>query len=371
MKHALLGASSSHRWLACTPSARLEETLPEEKSNYAEEGTLAHSVSEYLLREIMKEAAIMPMKTTPDMIISVRPYVNYVESVMKKTKNPFICLEKTVDYSAFVPEGSGTCDTIIISEGMLTVIDLKYGQGVEVSAYENSQLKLYALGAVLAYDCIFDIENVKMVICQPRLDSTSEFEMTVKDLLAWGESIREVARLAFAGEGEFVTGDHCRFCRAKGSCSARAEANLEIVRNDFAPPVALMTPDEIESIAVRADDVIAWLKDVQDKALSLALEGHEFSLLKLVEGRSNRKITNEEGLASAILSNPMYSEDQVFVKKIKGITELEKLVGKKAFTKVSDGFIDKPPGKPTLVSITDPRDVLSGTNINKIFEMEE
>jgi hypothetical protein len=275
-------------------------------------------------------------------------------------------VEKMVDYSEYVPEGFGTADVVLFKEGLLTVIDLKYGQGVMVSAIDNPQLKLYALGALLAYDILFEIETIKMVIHQPRLENVSEFEMTKDELLTWAESIRGIAQQAYGSEGTFVAGEHCKFCRGKYVCKARKEANdIEMVQDFSVAPEAL-SDEDITKIVLKADEIIAWLNDIKRYALEEALKGKQFTGLKVVNGRSTRKIVDEQGLADAILQDKTYTDDQIYTTKLKGITELEKLIGKKRFAEEFSQFIDKPEGKPTLVPDTDKRSELN--SVQKDFE---
>jgi hypothetical protein len=252
--HALLSASSSHRWLNCTPSARLEEKLPESSSQYAEEGSLAHEIAELKLRKYCIEpmrarsfnARIKKFKEMPlfqeEMLKHTDTYLDYIAGVLHGFSSPpYVAAEKKIDYSSYAPEGFGTCDCIIIGGNILQIIDFKFGKGVPVSAKNNPQMKLYALGAYTEYSFLYPIDTVKMTIVQPRIHtSISEASLSIEELLKWGESIKPVAKLAFNGEGEYVPGEHCRFCRAKALCRARADHYLSLeVFNKMKPALAL------------------------------------------------------------------------------------------------------------------------------------
>lgn len=370
-KHATLSASGAHRWLACTPSARLEETLPETLSSYASEGTLAHSLGDLLLRkqfQAMKPSVYKKEldkiqadpQYTPAMMEHCAGYRDYVvESANAFKTSPVVAIEQRVDYSEYVPEGYGTCDNVIIGDSTMRVTDLKYGAGVPVSAEDNPQLRLYGLGALLMFKEIYDIDTVVLTIFQPRLDSISTVEMTAAELLAWAKEIRPQALLAYDGEGEFVAGEHCRFCRAKAICRARAEANLEAARYEFAKPDTL-TDEEIGDILKRSEELAAWAKDIAEYALVQARDhDKQFAGWKLVEGRSVRVYKDqdavEDTLVAAGFARPLITKTQLL-----GITEMEKVVGgPKKFTTLLGDLIDKPAGKPTLVPESDKRPAIN------------
>lgn len=373
-KHAILSASGSERWLNCPPSARLEELIPEEKSEYAAEGTFAHKLAELHLRKYLecienteygkqlkklKENEFYSQEMEDFIEIYLDIAIEKINEARSKSKDAIIFLEQRLDFSPWVSEGFGTSDLVLISDGAIEVIDLKYGKGVPVSAEGNTQMRLYGLGALNQFDILYDIEEVKMTIVQPRLDSVSTDIMRTCDLLSWGdETVKPKAELAFKGEGEFCTGDHCRFCRAKAICRARAEANLELARYDFRDPT-LLDDEEIAEILFKADELRAWAADVQAYALDQAYtHGVKFDGWKLVEGRSNRKYTDDEKVAKTLIEKG-YKEDDLYTKSILGITAMEKFLGKKKFEELLEGFVIKPPGKPTLVPESDKRPELS------------
>jgi hypothetical protein len=373
-KHAILSASGSERWLNCPPSARLEERITEEKSEYAAEGTFAHKLAELHLQNYLKlikkveyDKKLKQLKENEFYSQEMEDYIQiYIDIAIEKineaksrSKDAIVFLEQQLDFSPWVPEGFGTGDVVIISDEIVEVVDFKYGKGVPVSAEENTQMRLYGLGAVNLFNILYDIKTIRMTIVQPRLDSVSTESLSVKELLIWGDTtVKPKAKLAFKGEGEFQAGDHCRFCRAKATCRARAEANLELARYDFQDP-ALLSNDEIAEILFKADELKAWAADIQTYALEQAYKhGIKFDGWKLVEGRSNRKYTDEEEVAK-ILIEKGYKEDDLYTKSILGITAMEKLLGKKKFGELLDDLVIKPPGKPTLVPEGDKRPELS------------
>jgi hypothetical protein len=369
-KHALLSASSASRWLNCTPSARLAENIEDTTSEYAAEGTLAHSLGELILSKELKlittkkyNSELKLIKDNPlyyeGMIDDVEAYTNYAieqyQAALAKTKDAKIFLEEKLDYSTYVPSGFGTGDCIIIADGEMEIIDLKFGKGVVVSPVDNPQLKLYALGAYEKYGFIFGIEKIKMTIAQVRLDNISSSDISAEMLEEWVENeLRAKAKLAYAGKGETVPGEWCGFCKVKATCKARAESNLEFYEA-YNKDSKLLNINEIAEILAVADEIKKWADDVQGYALDEALQGTKYPGWKLVEGRSNRKITDEDALAS-ILIDDGYAEFDIYKPKaLQGITSLEKVVGKKKFADVAAGLIDKPPGKPVLVTVDDKR----------------
>jgi len=299
--HAVLSASGSKRWLACAPSAQLEQQFPDTESKYAAEGAFAHSLAELELLKILKKITarkynkdLATLKNNEFYSASLQEYVNqYVTIIVerfaetkKKCKDAIILLEQKLDFSEWVPEGFGTGDVVIISDGILEIIDLKYGQGVPVSAAENTQMRLYALGAITGFGMLYSFDLVRMTIVQPRLDSISSDEITVNQLLKWGcETVKPTASKAMSGIGDFVAGEHCRFCKAKAVCKARAEANLEMAKYDFQDP-AILTITEIAEILRKAEELQKWAADVQAYALEQAVNhGVKYTGWKLVEGR--------------------------------------------------------------------------------------
>ena len=280
-------------------------------------------------------------------------YAQYISEVISKYSDPIVMVEQHLDFSRYVPDGFGTGDCIIVADDVLTVIDFKYGKGVAVEAEHNPQMMLYALGVLEMFSILYDINEIQMVIFQPRIENISEFSMPVSDLLDWAENeLKPKAELAAKGEGEFCAGEHCRFCKVKAACRKRAEYNLAIAKYEFAPP-NMLEDSEIEMILERADALTAWAADVKEYALSEALKGRKWNGYKVVEGRSNRKYTDEKAVVSAVKAagKDPYSEP-----KILGITEMTKLLGgKKKFEELLSKYVYKPQGKPTLVPELDKR----------------
>lgn len=369
-EHALLTASGAHRWMVCTRAPRLEESAEEETSVYANEGSLAHSLAELKLAletgSILRQKYLKRLKEiqsdplyTEEMDRATDMYkdvcIEKFNEAKALSKDAIILLEQRVDYSPWVPQGFGTSDTIIICNEFMEIIDLKFGKGIAISAYENTQMKLYALGAINHLGFLFDIETIQMTICQPRLDSISSFEMSVDDLLQWAEEVvRPRAELAFKGEGDFIAGNHCRFCKVKATCRARAEENTKIACMDFQKP-PLLTDEEIVEVLTSIDELINWAKDIQEYALSKAVEENkQWPGMKLVEGRGTRKFADEEAVANT-LTEAGYSSDVVYKKSLSTITALEKELGKKTFNELLGTLIAYSPGKIKLVPEDDER----------------
>lgn len=381
MSHALLSASGSKKWLSCTPSVRLEEQLPETTSSYAEEGSLAHEIGELKLRKQFTDpmgprafnTKLKKLKENSlyqeEMNGHTDTYLNYVSEVVHSYNSPpYIAIEKKIDYSQYAPEGFGTGDCIVIGGNTLHIIDLKYGKGIPVSAEDNSQMMLYALGAYYEYAFLYPIETVKMVIVQPRLNNISEYYMSVEGLLAWGESIKPIAQKAFAGEGEFVPGEHCRFCRAKATCRARTEVHTAL--EDFKmmkPP--LISNEEIGSILQKAKNLVQWVSDLEDYALSELLKGNAVEGWKAVAGRANRKFINVD-LAFEILKIKGIDEAMLYERKPITLTAVETLLGKPQFKELLDGYIETPPGKPTIALESDKREAIKRASAQEDFSGE-
>ena len=371
--HAKLSASGSHRWLNCPPSVKLEQQYKDETSEYAAEGTLAHELGEISLKRDLGQMTervfknkLKPIMTNALWTADMPDYVDiYVETCMEKvaeakakTPDAVFCVEQKLDFSEWVPEGFGTGDFVIIADGTMEICDLKYGKGVPVSAKDNSQMRLYALGAISEFSFLYDIDKVKMTIIQPRLDSISSDEVTVDELLKWAEVIvKPRAQLAIKGEGEFKAGEHCKFCKARKNCRARAEKNMELAKYDFQEPPTL-DDNDIVDILKRLDEFEKWVKDIKDFALEQALNGVNYEGFKVVEGRSNRKYSDENKVAE-ILLNQGFQESMIYTKKLDGISKLESAIGKKEVQRLIGDLIVKPQGKPTLVSISDKRPVFN------------
>ena len=357
--HAALSASSSNRWLHCPPSVRLGEGYADRGSDFAAEGTDAHTLGEYKIRRALGQTVKDPTKhlawyseEMEDCATSYAAYVlEQVEAAKQSCADPVILIEQRVDFSRWVPQGFGTADALIIADGTLKICDYKHGRGILVEATDNPQLKCYALGALELFDGIYDIDWVSMVIYQPRRSNLSTFEMSKDDLYRWADEVlKPTAELAFAGEGDFQCGEWCIFCKAKHECRARAEANLLLAQHDFKLP-PLLEDTEIEVILSRVDELVAWATDIKEYALQQAVSGKAWHGWKLVEGRSNRKYTNDETVVSAVTEAGF----DPYEKKLLGITAMQKLLGKARFEELLAGYIEKPQGKPTLVPDSDKR----------------
>ena len=371
-KHALLSASSSHRWLNCPPSARLCEGYEDKGSEYAQEGTDAHSLCEHKLKLALGMETTDPTENlsfyNEEMEQCACDYAAYVlelvEEAKKICKDPVVLIEQRLDFSRFVAEGFGTGDCVIIADGTLYIVDYKHGKGVEVSAEGNPQMMLYALGALELFDGIYDIDTVRMAIFQPRRENVSVCVMAKDDLLQWAyNDLMAKAKLAYEGGGEFDCGDWCRFCKAKAACRKRAEYNLELAKYDFVMPDTLEDA-EIAAILEKADELAAWAADVKEFALQQALGGVKYAGFKVVEGRSNRKYTNEDAVADTVKK----AGYDPYEPKLLGITAMEKLLGKKQFAKLLSGLVEKPQGKPALVPESDKRQEM---NIDKAASAAE
>jgi len=374
MKHAILSASGSHRWLKCTPSARLELEFDDTSGEAAAEGTAAHELSEYKLRNALNRECEKPSSVyhSDEMEFHTDGYVQYIleviEEVKQKTKDPLILIEQRLDFSNYVPEGFGTGDCVIVGNDVVHVIDFKYGQGVLVEAETNPQMMLYALGALNLFDGIYDIEQVCMTIYQPRRENLSVFTIAKEELLDWANNVLQPkAELAFAGKGEYVAGDWCRFCRASVKCRARAEANLKVAKYEFKKP-PLLTDEEIADILTSIADLTKWTNEITSYATSAAVNhGKEWPGFKVVEGRSIRKYTNEKDVEEAAIKA---GYEDIYKKSILTITNIEKLMGKSKFNEILGQFVMKPKGKPTLVPLSDKRPEIKNISIKNEF-MEE
>ncbi len=369
-KHAFLSASSSHRWLKCPPSAKLCESIVDSPSPYAQEGTDCHELCAYLVEKALGMDVKDPTENltfySKEMQNNAEEYRNFVierlEEARIRCKDPLILIEQRLDFSRWVKNGFGTGDCIIVSEDVLEVIDYKNGLGILVDADNNSQMMCYALGALMAFDGLYDIKEIRMTIFQPRRDNISTFTMNKEDLLFWGDNIlAPIAKLASDGMGEFAAGDHCQFCKAKATCRKRAEYNQELAQYDFELP-SLLSDEEIAEILPRIEQLSSWCSDVKDYALSKAQSGTRFNGFKLVEGRSVRKYMDESTVA-AVIEGAGYDP---YEKKLMGITAMSNMLGKKTFNELLSELIVRPQGKPTLVPESDKR-----PEINNFDEFEE
>lgn len=364
--HAILSASGAHKWLVCTPSARLEEKYPNRTSEYMAEGTLAHAIAEFKVRSYFLEPITKSTYTrrinkfrkeqyfNAEMLNTTDTYLEFVKGIAMSTQHkPFVAVEMQVDYSEWVPEGFGTADCILISGDTLHVIDYKHGKGVKVEAEENPQMKLYALGAYNKYKLFYAIQNVEMHIIQPRIDNISSYKLALKDLLAWAENtVKPQAQKAWAGVGEFVQGEHCRFCKVK-NCEFRAKQNMKVVE-EIQKISGTLAPSEIGEILTKTDGIEQWIKDLKGYALEQILEGINIPGWKAVEGKSNRKIVDIDK-AFEILEANGYDQAILYEKKPLSLTALEKVVGKKQLTDAIGDYIEKPKGAPTLAKESDKR----------------
>lgn len=362
-KHALLSASASHRWLNCPPSAKLCATEPDSSSPYAQQGTDAHELCQYKVERALGRVVKDPTNDLAffdeEMDNCSDNYCSFVMEQLTTAKtlcnDPEILIEQRLDFSKWVPEGFGTGDCVIVADSELHVIDYKHGLGVLVSAEDNPQMMCYALGALELFDGIYDIQTIKMSIFQPRRDNESTFAISKEELLKWGnEVLAPTAQLAFKGEGNFKAGDHCQFCKIKATCRKRAEENLKLAQYDFEMPVHL-NDTEVSAILTQVDELVSWANDIKEYALQKALSGTQYAGFKVVEGRANRKYTDEEAVAFVVKDNGY----DPYEKKLLGITAMTSLLGKKKFEELLGGLVAKPPGKPTLVPDTDKRPALN------------
>lgn len=372
--HAVLSASGAEKWLNCPPSARLEESYTDTSSPYAKEGTLAHELAEFKARNYFIET--LPKRTSTSKLNKFKKdelyqnemdeytesYLEYIKEVaMKYPSKPYIALEKKIDFSKYVPDGYGTCDCILIHGNDMHIIDFKYGKGVPVSAENNSQLMLYALGALEAYSMLYQIDTVHLSIFQPRIDNISCFEISAANLLSWavGE-VEPKAKLAYDGIGDFKAGEHCRFCKAQAQCRAKAESIISVFPVKEDP--ALLTDDEIGLILAKAKELVSWSNAVEDYALNAILSGKEIQGWKAVEGRSVRVFSDADKAFEKIVESGT-PEEMLYERKPLSLSQIEKLLGKKEFESIVSSFVIKPQGKPTLAPSDDKRPVFNKADV--------
>lgn len=362
-KHAFLSASASHRWLSCPPSAKLCTEQEEQVSPYAKEGTDAHSLCEYKVEKALGRNPKDPTENLDyynnEMENCAESYCSYVMEQIEEAKthcsDPQVLIEQRLDFSKWVERGFGTGDCVIIADDTLHIIDYKHGLGVLVQADNNPQMMCYALGALEMFDFIYDIKTVKMTIFQPRRENISTFSMSKEELLTWADEVlAPTAALAYEGKGEFKAGEHCQFCKVKATCRKRAEYNLELAKYDFAMPGTL-DETEIAAILTKVDNLVSWASDIKEYALQQAMNGTHYDGFKIVEGRSNRKYTDEGAVAFAV-KDAGYDP---YEKKLLGVTAMTTLLGKKKFEEILGSYITKPQGKPALVPETDKRPAMN------------
>lgn len=390
-KHAILSPSAAHRWLHCTPAPRVEAEFPETTSEYAEEGRLAHSVCELAVKKkftVMNNrtynSRLKKLKADPkwddEMLSTAAAYVEHLtEHAMRFEHAPYVALEVQVDITDYAPEAFGTCDCVMIGGDELIITDYKHGKGVPISAQDNPQMLLYALGALKLYRPIYGdmIRRISTYIDQPRLGSYDGTSMTVEELLAWGESIKPKAAAAFMGTGEFAPGEWCRFCRAKAKCRARADQNTAL--EDFKDCIPLgrsipmqaeydatgfkpsncLTDEEIGALLVRAEGLVAWYNDLKEYALAACLNGKTIPGWKAVEGRSTRAWTDQDAALEALMAGGV-EEAIIYDRVPKTLAQLEKVIGKQRFGELVGGMITKSPGKPALATENDKRPAYNG-----------
>lgn len=369
--HAVLSASSSHRWLNCNPSARLEQEFEDWETEAAAEGTAAHALAEHKLRKALKMRSSRPQSQfdSDEMEEHTDSYVEFVLEQLERAKqyctDPMILIEQKLDFSCYVPDGFGTGDCLIVADKTLHIIDFKYGLGVLVDAYENPQMMLYALGALRIFDSLYDIEKVSMSIFQPRRENVSTWSIPVTELKQWAdETLKPKAELAYAGKGEYVPGAWCQFCKAAVKCRARADARMELAKYEFALP-PLLTDAEIEDILGKLDDLTKWANEIIAYAQDAAINhGKHWTGFKVVESKTNRKYTDETAVIEA--ANAAGYHD-IYKKSLISITEMEKLMGKKTFSEILGEYVKKPQGKPTLVPASDKRPAIITTGANNDF----
>lgn len=374
-KHALLNASSAHRWLTCPPLPRLENFFEKEVSEVANEGTDAHRLSEYKLRKVLGEKVRKPKLKyfDKDMDNYTDDYVNYIvetiENIKQFTKDPIVLIEQHLDFSNYVPDGFGTGDCIIIADKILHIIDLKYGRGVEVSAEGNPQMMLYALGALNIYDALYDIDEVVMTIFQPRKYNISSSEKSVEELKNWADTVlKEKAELAFNGLGVVTYGPWCQFSNCNVVLRARKDYHDKLMRFQLCSP-HLLNDAEIEEVLEHIDDLVKWASEIKEYATKITIENDkEWSNYKLVEGRSIRKIKDEERVVEILKEN---GYNNIYKTSLLTLTELQKLLGKDKFNELLGDYIIKPEGKPTLVLKSDKRKEIVKHDVNKEFKVTE
>ena len=378
MAHALLSPSAAHRWMNCTAAPRLEEHIPDSGSAFAEEGTLAHAYCAKHLKEFLHQptkdeeaeiAELFDKYHTGEMDEYTETYKTIVlekfNAARARTRDAQLLVEVRLDFTEWMPEAFGTADAVIIADGMMEVIDFKYGKGVKVSAVGNPQMQIYALGAFSRFSFEYNIQRVRMTIVQPRIDNLSEYELSVADLLAWARyQLRPKAEEAFGDKGRQEPGEWCRFCKVKATCRALADTTFEAVEQH--PDPKTIAPDEMAGRVLPLLDVIkTWVKGVEDYTLEQALGGQKYAGFKLVAGRSVRKIIDPEAVMGA-LSGQFAEDAYMKPRELKTITDLEKVIGKKRFSELCGEWIDKPQGKPTLVPESDKRPELSGDDFANV-----
>lgn len=374
-KHAILPSSSSYRWLNCNPSARLEQQFDNVPSPAAQEGTAAHALCEHKLKRLLKMRSKRPVSEfdSDEMEECTDAYVAFIaeqyELAKQICKDPIVLIEQHLDMTKWVPEGFGTGDCIVVADERLHIVDFKYGTGVLVEAQNNSQMMLYALGALNIFDSLYDIKEVSMTIFQPRRENVSTWTIPVSELLKWGEEIlKPKAKMAFDGEGDYVPGDWCLFCRAANRCKARARENLRLAQYEF-KNAPLLEDDEIADILKQLPELEKWASEIQAYASDAAINhGKQWPGFKVIAGRSNRKYKDER---NAAIRAEEFGYKDIWKKSLIPLTEMEKLMGKAKFKEIMSDLIYKPPGKPVLVPYTDKRKAIDTSSAKSDFKEEK
>lgn len=372
--HARFSPSSGKRYLSCPPSLRLEEQFEDEQSPYAAEGTAGHAMAEYLINKHLKKRVKRPVSDyySDELMEAVEDYVSYGIEVIEKAKqdcdSPFVSVELRVSLDHRVEGCFGTADLVVVDSKKVHIIDLKLGKGVMVDAEKNVQLMIYGLGVLDMLDCLYDIDTVELTIVQPRLEHLSTWEISSEELRKWGSEVFELgAKMALAGEGTYSAGDHCRFCKARYTCRERANEYLKLAQMEFADP-PLLSDEEVAEVLAKADALKKWAEEVYTYAQNEAIVNHrEWPGYKLVLGRSNRKYTDEEDVAKAA-TEAGYTD--IYKSTLIGITEMERLMGKKKFSEILDAYVYKPDGKVTLVPDSDKREAINLATAEADFKEE-
>lgn len=372
--HSVYPPSSAKRYMNCTPALKLEQQFEDEQSPYAEEGSAGHALAEHLIKKHLKKRSKRPVSDyyTDELVEAVDEYVGYcigqIEAAKQECSDPVFEVERRTDISRHIEGCFGTADMVIVTDHKIHVIDLKLGKGVMVDAEHNEQLMIYGLGILDFYEILYDIETVALTIVQPRLEHLSTWEISVEDLKKWAkEELEPKARMALAGEGEFRAGDHCRFCKARFTCRARAEEYLKLARMEFAEP-ALLSDDEIAEVLLKADTLKKWAEEIYAYAQNEAVVNHrQWPGFKLVLGKSNRKYTDENEVAEAA-KKAGYTD--IYKTSLIGITDMEKLMGKKKFSEILGSLVYKPEGKVTLVPESDKRETVKTATAEADFKEE-
>lgn len=373
--HALLSASGAHRWLVCTPSAKLEEGFPDTTSEAAREGTLAHELAELKARHYFYTPDFGKKKYTTranklkkedlwkdEMERYTDEYLDYLKvTALNLNTAPYVAIEQKLDLGNWIPEGFGTADCVMVYGNTVHVFDFKYGKGVQVDAEQNPQMMLYALGAYAAYKMLYPIEQICMTIVQPRIDHVSEWTCTLEELLSFGEKVKEKAALAIEGKGEYHPDEKaCRFCRAKAQCRARSDFNVKKAFNIGEMP-PLISAEEAGKRLLELQDIVKYQKDLQEWALSECLAGKDVPGWKAVEGRSVRDWSDMDAAFDKLIKSEMTMEEMLYEKKPLTLAQVEKLIGKKDFQDTVGEFVVKKSGKPTLVKESDKREAITNT----------